>query len=44
MSNYFSTTTHRGSNSIPLDCVPRTFPLGHVPAWKSELLGVLRIK
>ena len=35
---------NRGSNSIPLACVPLTIPLAHVPAWKSELLRVLRIK
>ena len=39
-----ATLTYRGSNSIRLDCVPRTFPLGHVPAWKSDLLRVFRIK
>jgi len=33
-----------GSNSILLDCVPWTFPLSHVPAWKFDLLRVLHIK
>jgi len=43
-SIHTTTTTYRGSNTIPLDCVPWTFPLGHVPAWKSDLLRVLHIK
>ena len=36
--------TTTGSNSIPLACLQCTYPLGHVSAWKSDMLRVLRIK
>ena len=34
----------RGSNYIRIAFVPWTFRLGYVPAWRSGLLRVLRIK